>query len=83
VILIIKKCAFSWNNNCIIVNMHGKTTIKINICCLLVILYSCRKPKHVAVACNDTFIVHVVGVAECSGVNFRDPSTANELGSSS
>jgi hypothetical protein len=21
-------CAFSWNNNCIIVNMHGKTTIK-------------------------------------------------------
>jgi hypothetical protein len=29
VILIIKTCAFSWNNNCIIVNMHGKTTIKI------------------------------------------------------
>jgi hypothetical protein len=31
VILITKKCAFCWNNNCIIVNLHGKTTIKTNV----------------------------------------------------
>jgi hypothetical protein len=23
-----KKCAFCWSNNCVIVNMHGRTTIK-------------------------------------------------------
>jgi hypothetical protein len=29
VFLLLKTSAFCWNNNCIIVNMHGKTTIKI------------------------------------------------------
>jgi hypothetical protein len=33
VLLIIKTCEFCWNNNCIIVNMHGKTTIKITVLC--------------------------------------------------
>jgi hypothetical protein len=26
--LLIKTSAYSWNNNCVIINMHGKTTIK-------------------------------------------------------
>jgi hypothetical protein len=29
-VLLIKTSAFCWNNNCVIINMHGKTTIKIN-----------------------------------------------------
>jgi hypothetical protein len=28
-VLLIKTSAFCWNNNCVIINMHGKTTIKI------------------------------------------------------
>jgi hypothetical protein len=27
-VLLIKTSAFSWDNNCVIINMHGKTTIK-------------------------------------------------------
>jgi hypothetical protein len=27
-VLLIKTSAFCWNNNCVIINMHGKTTIK-------------------------------------------------------
>jgi hypothetical protein len=46
-------------------------------------LYSCHKPKHVAVECNNTFIVYVVGEKEYFGVNIRETGTANELGSSS
>jgi hypothetical protein len=29
-----KTGAFCWNNNCIIINMHGKTTIKTVLHCL-------------------------------------------------
>jgi hypothetical protein len=29
-VLLIKTSAFSWNNNCVIINMHGKTTLKKN-----------------------------------------------------
>lgn len=46
-------------------------------------LYSCHKPKRVTVECNNTFIVHVVGVIEYFGVNIRETGTANELGWSS
>ena len=40
-------------------------------------LYSCLQPKYVAVARRDTFMVHVFGVVECFGVNFRGTATAN------
>jgi hypothetical protein len=30
-VLLIKTGAFCWNNNCVIINMHGKTTLKINL----------------------------------------------------
>jgi hypothetical protein len=34
------RCAFCWNNNCIIVNMQGKTTIKI-LCMFVFVLHFC------------------------------------------
>jgi hypothetical protein len=36
-VLLIKTSAFCWNNNCVIINMHGKTTIKITICCIYLV----------------------------------------------
>jgi hypothetical protein len=43
-VLLIKTSAFSWNNNCVIINMHGKTTLKIVM--LPVILQACTTSSH-------------------------------------
>jgi hypothetical protein len=48
-VLLIKASAFCWNNNCVITNMHGKTTLKTHVVSLLQLLQGqphCKYPLY-------------------------------------
>jgi hypothetical protein len=43
--LLLLKCAFCWSNNCVIVNMHGRRTIKTHINYLIYVVAVCTETR--------------------------------------